>query len=534
MEPKDSDSPHRGLELGKFTAQGATSLFFSKIAQQMVSIVGSIILIRLLVSPGVYAYIGVATTLPGLVMLGNFTGVNAALTKYLSAYRIEKNSNAIWSSFWSALSIKLLTGVALAAVAYFAADPIGALIGKQSVDIFLLIASPLPIVWTLQISVKSTLLSLGRAKIFSVYQIIDEILLSSLPIAAVVLGYGVVGALVAMVIANFVSLGIALSMAISTVFAETRKGERKMEFAPTARKLVKFGIPQGISNSYGTFAVQIINLIIARFVSLDVYGWYTVAVSASGLANYVSDPVSAMIYPAFSQVKGSQNHELLRSVYTQAIRYSTLIYLPLGLFFVIFAQPFLVLFFGSPYAGAGIILTILSAMQLTYGLGSSTTGTLLTSQGYSTFSGTMSMLGITLGMIIALVALPTIGFLPYLIFAGLAFVPSFALNLQKVRTLFHLAPPFKAIRVQYLAILLSSVVTVPLAFIALPIVAELALGALLICSSYIFFAIVLRAVDLSDTLYLKTMLSTQTIVTRVTSPFFKLIDVLIKSIGAGT
>src|SRR5579875_492632 len=153
-------SSSRSLDLGKATAEGATALFFSKFAQQIVGVIGGIVLIRLLISPSIYAYISLAITVPGLVMLGNLTGVNTGLTKYLSFYKMEKDSNSIWSSFWSAIIVKVATGIVLSLMAYFAAGPISALIGKPQVDPYFKLASPLPFVWTMQISMKSTLISL--------------------------------------------------------------------------------------------------------------------------------------------------------------------------------------------------------------------------------------------------------------------------------------------------------------------------------------------------------------------------------------
>ena len=84
---ESSDNPDvskRSLDLGKMTAEGATALLFGEIASKLVGVIGSIVLIRLLVSPAIYAPIAAATTLPGLVMLGDVTGVNSASDKNTS------------------------------------------------------------------------------------------------------------------------------------------------------------------------------------------------------------------------------------------------------------------------------------------------------------------------------------------------------------------------------------------------------------------------------------------------------------------
>ena len=113
-------------------------------------------------SPAIYAPIAAATTLPGLVMLGDLTGVNSALTRTLALSKREGNSEAIWSSYWVANIVKFATGGILSLVAFFIALPIAMLLGKQSIEGYLLIASSLPMVWTVQVNIKSDLDFFGQ------------------------------------------------------------------------------------------------------------------------------------------------------------------------------------------------------------------------------------------------------------------------------------------------------------------------------------------------------------------------------------
>jgi len=128
--PEGSDTSKRSLEFGKMTAEGTTALLFGEIASKLVGVIGSIFLIRLLVGPSIYAPIAAATTLPGLVMLGDLTGVNAALSRTLAFSQREGDSETIWSSYWVANIVKFATGAVLSLVAYFIAQPVAVLLGK--------------------------------------------------------------------------------------------------------------------------------------------------------------------------------------------------------------------------------------------------------------------------------------------------------------------------------------------------------------------------------------------------------------------
>ena len=527
MTPDNSsdDKPgSRSLDLGKAAAEGATTLFLSKFAQQIVGVIGGILLIRLLISPSIYAYISLATTVPGLVMIGNLTGVNTGLTKYLSLYKVEKDSNSIWSSFWSAIIIKVATGAALSLVAYFAAGPISTLIGKPLVDPYFRLASPLPFVWTIQISVKSTMISLGRVRIYSLYQIVDEILISSFPIVAVLLGYGAIGALAAMVLANFASWGIAMTLTLATVYAETELGRRNLNFVPSARELIKFGLPQGISNSFSTFSGQVVNLIIARFVSLDIYGLYSVAVSASGFGTYISDPISSMLLPVYSRIKGIQDRELMKTAFRETIRYSSLFYFPVGIFLTIFARPFVVLLFGQSYGNAGFYLSIISAFALAYGLGSGAIYTILTSQGYSKFTGARSVLFMVIRMGLAALVIPTLGFVPFL-FVGIVTIPaSYIIDIRKLKGVLNLRPPLSVVFPMYVATVLTGLATLPIVLLQMAPLVQVVIGALLTIAAYVLFNILFKSITKTDVRYVRMMLSSQALLLKIVSPFLTIIE----------
>ncbi len=529
--PGDSDVSKRSLDLGKMTAEGATALLFGEIASKLVGVIGSLVLIRLLVSPAIYAPIAAATTLPGLVMLGDVTGVNSALTRTLAISHREGNSEAIWSSYWVANIVKLVTGAGLSLLAFLIAQPIATLLGKQSVEGYLLLASSLPMVWTVQVNIKSALLSLGRARSYSWLQIANEVLLSFAPIPAVLLGYGAVGALIAMVLANFAYLALGLVVSTKAVLDNTNRQSRRITFGATARKLVRFGLPLGFSNSFSSFVGQIINLIILRVVSLNLYGLYSVALSASALMNSINDPLNSMTYPIYSRIKGSQEVEILRTVYRQSVRYSTMIILPFALFFIVFGQPFMTLFFGSTYSSGGIYLTALSLSWLTIGMG--WTGNVLSSQGYSRYTGIMGVLSSIVAAAIAILTVPTLGLLAYVVISNLGVLPAYILQVRRARSDLGISPPYSYVMPFYGALLLSGLVSVGVLVANLAPLIEVLVGAFGIVLSFVAFSAFLRGLMPIDAVRLREMLSTQPKVSKLVGPLISLLARLVRFVQKG-
>jgi O-antigen/teichoic acid export membrane protein len=521
-----SDISKRSLELGKMTAEGATALLFGEIASKLVGVIGSIVLIRLLVSPAIYAPIAAATTLPGLVMLGDLTGVNSALTRTLAFSKRTGNAEEIWSSYWVANIIKFATGAVLSLIALFIALPVAILLGKHSIEGYLLIASSLPIVWTVQVNIKSTLISLGRARAYSWLQIVNEVLLSFAPIPAVLLGYGAVGALIAMVLANFAYLAIGLAVSTSAVLANTNRQTRRIAYGTTARKLVRFGLPLGLSNSFSSFVSQVVNLIILRFVSLYLYGLYSVASSASALMNSITDPLNSMSFPIYSRIKGSKEVEILQTVYRQSVRFSTMIILPFALFFIVYGRPFMILFFGSTYASGGIYLTALSLGSLVVGMG--WPGNVLSSQGDSRYTGIIGIMSTIIGAAIAILTVPTLGLLAYIIVSNLGIVPGYILLVKRAQSDLSISPPYSYVSRFYGALLLSGIVSLGLLIANFDPLIEVVAGAFVAAISFIVFSALLRGLTTADETRLEQMISTQPKVSRLARPLISLLGKVIR------
>jgi len=533
FSPTDTkNTPERGddstLRVGQMVARGATFLFLSQVGSAIVGLLGSIILVRLLVSPSVYAPIGLAITVPGLVMLGDVTGVNASLSRFLPMFKRSQDSNAIWSSFWTGFVIKAVTGLALSVVAYFAADPISSLIGKPGVLPFFIIASPLPFVWVTQVNVKSVLLALEAPRGYALLQVVNEIALSVAPILAVLMGLGAVGALVYMVAANYVYLVIAYAYCVVVVLSETRANQRKIQFSKTSRSLVGFGAPLGLSNSFSSFAGQVVNLMIARFVSLDLYGLYSVASSASGLLSYVVDPIRAMLLPAYSRLASIKNAELMKSLCIQTTRYETAIVLPVALFFIVFATPFMTLLYGMPYAGSGLILALIASAFLPVGLANDALTTLLTSNGFTRFIGGVGIISSATQIAFAAIAIPIFGLTGFLIAAIFSFLPGYILVVSIAKSSFGLEPPLSHVKPLYYALIATSLFSIAMVLLPLPPAGSVLLGVCTIPLIFVLFSGLLRAIEPADFDRLQKMMATQSVVPRLMGPLIELSERLVK------
>lgn len=534
MTESEDDVLARGLTLGKVAAEGAVALLSTKLASRAIAILSTIVLIRLLQTPAQYALVGIATTVPGLVMLGDLSGVTSSLTRYLSEYKAKGNSAGVWSCYWTAMSVKILTGAVLSLVAFLLADPIAVLVGKAVVAPYLRIASPLPLVWTTQTAFKSVLLSLDRTRVYAVLQFLNEVLLSFTPIVAVLLGFGVRGAVIAMVGANYLYFLIGLGLCTSAAVRESKGGSRAFKYFEELRRILRFGFALGVSNSVASSAGQVVNLIVARFVDLGLYGLYSVAQSASALVGYIDYPISTIDFTIFARLQGLGDRTLLQKVYRQMVRYDSAFVLPAALFVGMFAEPLVVLLFGSAYSGAGILVSLLMISWFVYALGGSMTTDLVSSQGHTAVVGIITIVNSLFGIVVALVTIPLIGLQGYLVASALMVLPGYVVLIRKMESWLQIHPPFSELKPLFYALPLSGVLSLPILLLHLAAPVELILGVVVICISYPVFLALFRGVNLSDISHLRAMLSAQPVVARLMEPLVKMLERTVVAVAGQT
>jgi O-antigen/teichoic acid export membrane protein len=345
---------------------------------------------------------------------------------------------------------------------------------------------------------------------------------------AVLVGLGAEGALTYMVYANFAYLIVAYAYTLTVVLSVTRKSERRFEFFTTVRKMVAFGAPIGFSNSYNGFAGQVVNLTVARFVNLNTYGLYSVATTASGFISYVSDPIKTMLLPAYSRIAGLKDSNLMKMLSIQTTRYESAIILPVTLFFMVFAGPFVTSLYGAQYADAGIMLTLIAATFLPIGLGFDAMSTFLTSGGFTRFIGGVGVVSSSTIMLIAVLVVPWFGLLGFLVASIFNFILPYALVTSKARRELGLSPPVTQVRHFYSSLVLTGMASGAIILLPLPSFASVLIGLGVVPFCFVAFSALLRAIEPADFDRLRSMISTQSVVPRLIGPLIEVSERLVR------
>lgn len=93
----------------------------------------------------------------------------------------------------------------------------------------------------------------------------------------------------------------------------------------------------------GTILTQLDKVILSKWCSLKLFGYYMLAVSVSTALGSLASPVFSAVFPRFSQLYAKQDEQALAAVYHNSSQLLSMIVVPAGITIVFFAEPILLL-----------------------------------------------------------------------------------------------------------------------------------------------------------------------------------------------
>ncbi|MGH2638826.1 MAG: hypothetical protein ACRDF4_06030, partial [Rhabdochlamydiaceae bacterium] len=178
------------------------------------------------------------------------------------------------------------------------------------------------------------------------------------------------------------------------------------------------------------------------------------------------------------------------------------------------------------YSSGGIYLSALSVGSLTIGMG--WTGNVLTSQGYSKYTGSFGILSSVLLALATITIVPTLGLLAWILLSNLALMPSYVLLIRRAKNDLSISPPYSYVRPFYGALLLAALASLPLLLANLSPLVEVIAGALTVEISFLFFSILLRGLRPVDSAHLHNIISSQPKVSKIANPLISVLGKIIR------
>jgi O-antigen/teichoic acid export membrane protein len=201
-----------------------------------------------------------------------------------------------------------------------------------------------------------------RLELASATLIIQRFSTAAVGITVLVLGAGTVGA------AWAYAGGSALAVAVAELWLRRSIGTRRAPADPRGwRRLVLAGVPIGL---IGLLMIVLLRLDVTMlsFLAGNVaVGVYSVALRLVEATQFIGSALSAAMLPWLARAASARTFGVARG-YMLGLKAVNAILLPIGLGFVLFAEPIIRLLYGARFGASVLPLRLLGMMALLYGI----------------------------------------------------------------------------------------------------------------------------------------------------------------------
>jgi len=519
----------REFDLAKIAVRGAFHLFTGKIVSRIIGGLGGLILIRLLI-PEEYGLITVITIFPEILMLFTDLGIGSAVTKYVAEYKAKGKTSEVKLFVYSGIMFNLVLGAVLTILCFIFSEFFASSILKKA---FL---SPLIQVYSITIVAitffslaKSVFLGMDATKLYVILLIVYEFLMKALPISLLIVGTGLFGVVLGMALASTISGALGISIVILLMIRLGGTKNKISDVLSFLRIMISYGAPLWISNLMVTGLARFYNFLIAAYCLPSDIGLYSAAYKLSAIANYITFPVSTVLFPMFSKISPTQKKSL-KKLFDSSVKYSSFLILPMVALLMILARPLVTLFLGTGYEGAWIYLTLLALNQLFYGRGGTHLRRLLIAQGENVFIMKLDALNSVIGVILSLILIPVYGIMGLILAYLVRGWPSYLILLNTAYKKFHVKPPFQHILRYYASVFAMFVTILLMNVVYMDDLTKLVLGSVVGLATYLIAAIFFGAIKEEDVSVLRAIFKSQPIIGKIADKFLVLIEKILNKI----
>jgi O-antigen/teichoic acid export membrane protein len=516
----------KALEMGKTSATGSFQLLIGVAVSTVIMAVGTIILGRLL-TPADYGLYGIVQIPIVTINLFRDWGINSAMTKYIASLRASHKEEEIPNFIAAGLLFEAVSGIVLTFLSFALATFIAATVFHRPESVsFIEVISISIIAGSLLTASQGVFVGFERMELNSLTLVCNAIVKTIIGPILVFLGYSVLGAVVGYSL-GFVAAGIiGVTTFYFVLYRPLRKKGTKNDTTKTLKIMLNYGVPLFISTILSGILGAIYLFIVPSFVSNAVYGNYLTAFNFTVLLTFISTPIATVLFPAFAKLDSENDDELVRTVFTSSIKYTSILLVPATMIMMALSSPIIGALYGTKYVSGPFFLTIAVIGNLFALFGNLSLGSFLSGLGQTRILMIQSVITIIIGLPLGFLLIPTLGITGLIIANITAGVPSmvWALNWiwkhYKTKADFHssakifTASILAAIPAYLTTVFLQKTFEHPTVRAYVPWI-ELAVGLIVFLVIYVLGAPIIGAVSQSDIDALRHMFSNLGIVSRI-------------------
>jgi O-antigen/teichoic acid export membrane protein len=337
------------------TSRDALVVFVGNFLSTLFLAVSAIIVARLL-QPENYGVYSVSLVVSSVLLLFTDFGIDSALVKYVSKFSALKKEEIVKEVVVKGLTLKLVIVSAVSLINYLFALQLSTVLAERpELNYYVSLTAILTFSTALMNSSLAVMTALGRMKqraFVMVLQSLTKLLLSPL---LVLLGLGVLGALLGHITSYVVSCVVGFTIILN--YVRLRKGRENII---SASDLVKFGLPLYLSTLLGVVLQRFQYVMLARVATNVELGNMQAANQFISLITLTIAPFSITLFPIFSGLEVRDAWEEINKLLNNVLKYMCIFTVQVALMIGAFSQDVVRLIYGRLYVTAPLYLTLIS------------------------------------------------------------------------------------------------------------------------------------------------------------------------------
>lgn len=332
----------KALEIGKSSTTGGFYLLIGVAGSTIIMALGTIVLASLL-SPNDVGLYGMALIPSSLIGYFRDWGVNSALTQHIASLRAAGKDSEIHDVMYSGIIFEIITGVILSLVCFGVAEPLAYLLSPSNagnLTIYISIMSLSIFAGALINAASGIFIGFERMKLNSFTQILQAVVKTALGPLLIVIGFGVLGAIYAALFSFVLGGAIAMALVYFALYRTLHKCKvGKCDVTKTLKPMLSYGLPLTVSTTITGVLTQVFAFTMALYAGTVIMGNYYVSAYFVVLLTFISTPVSYALFPTFSKLNPEKDPELVKTVFSSAVKYTSMLMAPATLLLVTLSTP---------------------------------------------------------------------------------------------------------------------------------------------------------------------------------------------------
>jgi len=335
----------------KRIAKNTLLLFIAQAIGILLSIVLVIFLARFLFSEGYGRYSFVFSFIAIFAIFIDF-GFNTLLTR-----EIARNKNKLREYFNNAVSIRLILS---ALILFLIILTINLMNYSSDVKIAVYIIGISTIIGAFSALFNSVFRAFEKMEYEALTGIIEKVVIFSLSIFLLFLGYGLVAMCLVFLFGSIVNFFICLYIYKKKFVRIAFKFEKNNKIWSF---LIKNGLPFALAGIFTIFYLKIDTIMLSVMKGDSVVGWYNAAQNITSSLSFIAGVFLASIFPIISGFFVTSK-ESLKKVYYLSFKYLFIITLPISVGIFLLSERIIILLFTSKYLPSIGALKILAWLQI--------------------------------------------------------------------------------------------------------------------------------------------------------------------------